>query len=132
MRLIDSRMFRAFAASALVALSLTSQFAAAQDSSESEIDALVDGSSTASSALQLARQQTEAGDLTGAVATLERALLRDQNAHEVRLNYVALLCQIDDQQGAEVELAKLAGLPIDDGAWANVQSACGSVARPSL
>ncbi len=83
----------------------------AQTAPEAKIDALIEESSTPKSALSTARRQEREGDLSAAAATLERMLLADQNAHAIRLRYVSVLCRLDDRQGAELELAKLAGVP---------------------
>ena len=96
----------------------------------SALDKLVLDSATPTGALTLAREQAAAGDLTGAAATLERVLLSDRQANGVRLAYAALLCRLDDPQGARVELTKLDGQPSDDAGWAEVQAACGNVPRP--
>ena len=85
---------------------------------------------SAAAALQSARDGALAGDLTGAAATLERALIADPQANSVRMAYIALLCRLDDAQGARLELAKLDGQPGDDIGFAKVQEACGAVPRP--
>ena len=78
-----------------------------------------------------ARNQAQNGDLTGAAATLERALLAKPNAHAVRLLYVGILCRLDDVQGARVELASLDGQRIDDADWNEANGACGEgLTRP--
>ena len=117
------------------ALALTGAWAApaayAQEASEADIDALVDGSSSPSKAITTARGQAQAGDLTGAAATLERALLADPNANDVRVFYTGLLCQLDDAQGARVELGKLNGQKFDEQIWADANRACGGgLTRP--
>lgn len=105
-------------------------FAQDMAQAESDIDALIDGAANPAGAIAMADTQSAAGDLTGAVATLERALLADPEAHDVRMRYVALLCRLDDVQGARVELSKLDGQPFAEADWAIVQSACGAVSRP--
>lgn len=113
----------------------TAMFAAfpafAQDVSETEIDALIGESATPDAALALARRQSGEGDLIAAATTLERALLNDPGAQRVRLYYVAVLCRLGDAQTARSELAKTDGRAIDDGAWAEVIAACGTVSRPA-
>jgi hypothetical protein len=90
---------------------------------EADVDALLDASATPEGAQALAKQQEGEGDLTGAAATLERALLTHPRASAVRLQYVALLCRLDDRQRAAVELAKAGGTS------GEVQSACGDIVR---
>lgn len=105
--------------------------AVAQQDSEQAIDALIDESSPAH-ALATARAQTGAGDLLGAAATLERALLADPNANDARLMYAATLCRLGDPQGARIEIAKLNRQDFGDAAWAETESACGGdLARPT-
>ena len=105
--------------------------ALAQQDNEQAIDALIDESSPAN-AVPTARAQTAAGDLMGAAATLERALLADPNANDARLLYAATLCRLGDAQGARIEIGKLNRQDFADAAWAETQSACGGdVARPA-
>ena len=98
-----------------------------------DLDALIDGSASPTRALALARTQEAQGDLLGAAATLERGLLNGSGADSVpvRTHYVALLCRLGDRSRANVELGKLGGAPVADGDWAEVEQACGSVARPA-
>lgn len=104
----------------------------AQESEAAALDALIDGAATPDQALALARQQAQSGDLTGAASTLERALLTNPNAHDVRLFYAGLLCQLDDGQGARVEVTKLDKQAIDDAAWNAANTACGgALVRPA-
>ena len=56
--------------------------ALAQDSEAAALDQLVERSSSLNSALELAREQSTAGDLLGAATTLERVLIADENADE--------------------------------------------------
>ena len=115
--------WRAFAAAGCLA---SSSALHAQDFSSLEASV---GQSPAA-ALQSAQDAAAAGDLTGAAATLERALIADPQANSLRLAYVALLCRLDDAQGARLELAKLDGQPGDEVGFARVQEACGAFARP--
>jgi len=101
----------------------------AQEVSEAEIDALI-GNATPEAALALARSQAAEGDLLGAAATLERALLYHPKAQRVRLYYVSLLCRLGDTQTARYELAKTGGRRVDGDAWAEVTAACGDT-RPA-
>jgi Tetratricopeptide repeat len=104
----------------------------AQEAGEAEVDALINASANPASAIATARSQAQAGDVTGAAATLERALLGDPNATDVRLFYAGLMCQLDDAQGARVELAKLDGQALNDQDWNATNSACGGgLVRPT-
>ncbi|MCW3837394.1 hypothetical protein ACFQ1E_15490 [Sphingomonas canadensis] len=110
-----------------MAASLAAAPAAAQESPEAEIDALIDASATPEAALATARGQAAAGALTDAAATVERALLAGNSDSELSLFYVALLCRLDDRPRAAVELAR-AGAPAN----AEVQAACGTIAPAAL
>jgi hypothetical protein len=103
----------------------------AQEAGEAEVDAFIAASANPAAAMASARSQAQAGDVTGAAATLERALLSDPNANDVRLFYAGLMCQLDDPQGARVELTKLDGQAISDQDWAATNTACGgALTRP--
>ncbi len=103
----------------------------AQQSSESAIDALIDGSSSSANAITSAKAQANSGDITGAAATLERALLADPNANDVRLYYASMLCKLDDPQAARMELTKLDSQKTGDTAWGEMNAACGgTMVRP--
>lgn len=106
--------------------------AVAQEASETELAALVDEGPTPAGAVALAQRLALAGDLTGAAATLERALIANPNAHAARLAYIGLLCRLDDGQGARVEAARLNGQAISDAEWDATNTACGNVlTRPA-
>ena len=98
--------------------------ALAQPDNEQAIDTLIDESSPGK-AVPTARAQTAAGDLMGAAATLERALLVDPNANDARLMYAATLCRLGDAQAARIEIAKLSRQDFSEAAWAETQTACG-------
>jgi hypothetical protein len=104
--------------------------ASAQAQDEQAIDALIDESSP-QRAIATAQAQTANGDLLGAAATLERALLVDPNANDARLMYAATLCRLGDPRGAHSEIAKLDRQAISDSAWSEAERACGALQRPS-
>lgn len=116
--------------SALAVSAFFSQAAHAENDPAVSIDALIDASSSSQGAIDLAREQAQAGKLMLAAATLERALLANPDADAVRLHYAAILCRLDDRQAADIELQKLEGRKTDDMAWAAVEQACGSKPRP--
>ncbi|QNQ11076.1 hypothetical protein [Sphingomonas alpina] len=107
--------------------------ALAQSSPETEIDALIDSSASPAGTLAAARGQADAGDLLGAAATLEGALLAEPSdeSADVRRYYITILCRLDDRQRAGVELAKLDGATLSDTGWAEIQQACGALPRPA-
>ncbi len=110
----------------LLAAATLSSAARAQDTP----DALAAATERLDSGMTLARRQIGASDLPGALATLERVLFAYPEAAPPRLLYVALLCSVDDRQGAELELELLAGRPVADSDWSAVAAACGPVPRP--
>jgi len=110
---------------------LASSPAGAQVDPAAELDLLAQASVEVAPGLALAREQTAAGDLVGAAATLERTLLTHPDADEARLMHASLLCRLDDRAGAEAELEQLGGRPLGEQAWAQVTEACGPIARPS-
>ena len=57
--------------------------------------------------LAYAQKRSNAGDLIGAAAALERLLLAKPNWHAARLFYAAVLIRLDDLQAAKRELALL-------------------------
>lgn len=108
--------------------------ALAQEATSGDLDSAIDASSSPDGALQLARQQADGGDLIGAAATLERALLarpKAASAAQIGLAYVVTLCRLDDRARAQIELAKIDGGRIGDADWAAAQQACGAVERPA-
>jgi hypothetical protein len=116
---------------AAAALMMTAAMPAfAQD--DAALDALLDGSETPDAALSLARKQAREGDLMGAAATLERALLtHSKNVPEVRLYYAATLCKLGDRQTALSEVSRSGKVDADSPAWAETRAACGDVALPA-
>jgi hypothetical protein len=125
------RLFRASATALAVGAVWSVPAVHAQEADEAAVDALIDGSASPDKAIATARIQAQSGDLTGASATLERALLADQNANDVRIFYASLLCQLDDPQGARVELTKLERQKFDEQGWSEMNAACGgAMARP--
>lgn len=100
--------------------------------SEQDIEALVAESQTPADAVAIARQQTATGDLTGAAATLDRALLEDPNANDARLLYAATLCRLGDPQGARIEISKLDRQKVGETMFAEANEACGgTLNRPA-
>lgn len=104
--------------------------APAMAQTEADIDALIDGSSTPDAALTLAHTQAHDGDLMGAAATLERALLGHPDTAAVRLYYAGILCRLGDGQTARIEIARVDGRAVTDAAWGETRAACGDVERP--
>ena len=96
---------------------------------DAEIEALVAESQLPVDAMATARQQIAAGDLTGAAATLDRALLQDPNANDTRLLYAATLCRLGDAQGARIEIGKLDRQDVSNAMFDEANAACGGALR---
>ncbi|MEO6580791.1 MAG: tetratricopeptide repeat protein [Sphingomicrobium sp.] len=124
------KLVRSLLRAALLAGAAISAPALAQ--TEQDIDALVAESQSPADAIATARQQTAAGDLTGAAGTLERALLEDPNANDARLLYAATLCRLGDPQGARIEMGKLDRQNLTPAMFAEANDACGgALSRPA-
>lgn len=97
--------------------------AAAQDR-EAELDALIDATETDAGALALARRQADAGDLTGAAATLERSLLLRSStwSDDVRLYYGTVLCRLGDYRRGAYQLSNVRNVAA--AGWAEAREAC--------
>lgn len=74
-----------------------------------ELDSLSRASGDAASGLALAHRQMAANDLIGATATVERVITLHPESDEALLLHAALLCSLDDLEGARTELAELSG-----------------------
>ena len=95
----------------------------------SDLDVLAEASGDPQLGIQLARDQIGEGDLIGAVATLERLLIRFPATDEALLLHAGLLCRLDDRAGAQAELAAYGRVRITDQAWSEVTAACGPAVR---
>jgi hypothetical protein len=102
----------------------------AQEVSDPEVEGLIAPALVTDTGLALARRQIGEGDLLGAAGTLERVLFVHPDFVPARLLYASLLCQLDDDTGAQVELSLLDGQTIPEEAWAEVARACPAVQRP--
>lgn len=97
----------------------------AQDSIDPALDQLIAAGQNPGAALaEAARQQAE-GDLLGAAATLERALVKSPAADAVRIEYVAVLCLLDDRGSARLELDLLQNRFAAGPGWGRMKAACG-------
>lgn len=101
-----------------------------QTDAVAELNALAEASQDVETGMALARSQAESGDLTAALATVERVLLAHPEADEARLIHASMLCRVDDPAGARSELDQFAGRPIPDESWAEIIAACGEMPRP--
>ncbi|MBO9711554.1 hypothetical protein [Sphingomonas sp.] len=115
---------------ALAASTLAAPAYAQRHDDFAELDRLADTGLNPQASLSLARDQMQDGDLSGAVATVERLLVAHPEVDDAIVLHVALLCRLDDRNGAYVELTELNAIRIGDEAWSEVTKACGPVARP--
>jgi hypothetical protein len=106
--------------------SLAAAPALAQDAVDPEIERLILAGQSPQAALDEAGRQEAEGDLLGAASTLERALIDDPQADNVRVAYAALLCKLDDKDAARSELGALRGRPTDKVVWDRMIAACGA------
>lgn len=134
----DMRCARALTRAGLAAAALLASMPAwSQTASvaapDTDIDQLLDASASPDGAMSTARGQIDAGNLTGAAATLERALLAhpDLTDESLRLTYVQVLCRLDDHRRAGIELLRVDGGHLSDGDWTATTAACGPLARPA-
>jgi Flp pilus assembly protein TadD len=105
--------------------------ARAQADPAAELEAMSRQSAEVGPGLDLARRQVDNGDLTSAVATLERVLISHPEADAALLLHASLLCRLDDPAGARIEFDELRGHPIPDQDLAEATAACGVALRPA-
>ena len=105
--------------------------ALAQSDPVAELDALVGDTNDPVSGVALARQEIGAGELTIAVATLERVLMAFPRADAALLLHASLLCRLDDRPGGRAEIAALRNASFPESAWGEVTAACGAMPRPA-
>lgn len=89
-----------------------------------QLDALARATATPAAGIALARRQVTAGNMLDALATLERVIINSPQNNEARLLHAAVMCRLDDRQGAMVELDQIRGRQIADAAWAEANEAC--------
>jgi hypothetical protein len=100
-------------------------------SAPTDAETLIGASLSPDTGMTLARSQIADRDVLGALGTLERVLFAHPEAVPPRLLYTALLCRLDDREGAEVELRQFDGHAFAEADWAEVATACPGIARPA-
>jgi hypothetical protein len=95
-----------------------------QSDEASDLDALSRASDDAKQGLALVREQTSLGDLTGAMATLERVMINHPDSSEAQLLHASLLCRLDDRAGAQGEFASLRKSDFRGQAWKDANAPC--------
>jgi len=103
----------------------------AQRDPVAELDALVGDTVDPVSGVAAARAAIGSGELTIAVATLERVLMAFPRADAALLLHASLLCRLDDRAGGRAEAAALKNGSFPESAWAEVTAACGAMPRPA-
>lgn len=98
-----------------------------QNDEASDLDALSRASDDAKTGLALVREQTSLGDLTGAMATLERVLINHPDSNEAQLLHASLLCRLDDRAGASSEFSALRKRDFRGQAWKDANAPCQDV-----
>jgi len=122
----DRILFSLIAAAACVASP-----AFAQSDPVAELDALVGDTVDPVSGVAAARAAIGAGELTIAVATLERLLMAFPRADAALLLHASLLCRLDDRAGGRAEVAALKSGLFPESAWGEAIAACGAMPRPA-
>ncbi|MFT4026696.1 MAG: hypothetical protein QM676_07840 [Novosphingobium sp.] len=74
--------------------------------------------------LGLVRRQLRDGDLTGALATVERVIILDPLNAEARLLHASLLCRLDDRPGSQTEFDPMRGHDIPQDLWREETGHC--------
>lgn len=74
--------------------------------------------------LALVRQQLGDGDLTGALASVERVIILDPLNAEARLLHASLLCRLDDRPGSQTEFDPMRGHDLPEKLWREETAPC--------
>ena len=106
----------------LASLSLLSSPVRADDISD--LDQLSRATDDAKAGLALARDQIDIGDLSGAMASLERMMINHPEADEAQLLHASLLCRLDDRTGGSSEFAGLRKRDFRGQAWKDANAPC--------
>ena len=90
----------------------------------SDLDLLSRATDDSRTGLSLARDQMGSGDLSGAMATLERLQINHPESAEAQLLHASLLCRLDDRAGAASEFAALRKRDFRGSAWKDANAPC--------
>ena len=90
----------------------------------SDLDLLSRATDDSRTGLSLARDQMGSGDLSGAMATLERLQINHPESAEAQLLHARLLCRLDDRSGASSEFAALRKRDFSGRDWKDANAAC--------
>ena len=108
----------------IIAASLSLAAAPAPAESAAELDALSRATAEVGPGIALAQKQIKEGDLTGALASLERVILNHPQSNEARLLHASLFCRLDDRSGALIEFDDLRGRDLPDRQWDDATAPC--------
>ena len=114
----------------IIVASLSLAAAPARADSAAELDALSRATAEVAPGIALARSQIKEGDLTGALASLERVILNHPQNNAARLLHASLFCRLDDRSGALIEFDDLRGRDLSDRQWDEATAPC--EARPAM
>ena len=113
-----------------LALALAASPALAQDDPAAELDALSVETATSAGGMALAGRLSDAGDLLGALAALDRVLMITPVSKTAQLLRASLLCRIDDKPGGTAQLARLKKRDFNRTDWNQASEHCAK-ARPA-
>ena len=108
----------------IIVASLSLAAAPARADSAAELDALSRATAGVTTGIALAQRQIKEGDLTGAMASLERVILNHPQSNEARLLHASLLCRLDDRSGALIEFDDLRERGLPDWQWDEATAPC--------
>jgi hypothetical protein len=89
-----------------------------------QLDQQLRATSRVPSGLGLVRQQLRDGDLTGALASVERVIILDPLNAESRLLHASLLCRLDDRPGSQTEFDPMRGHDLPEKLWRAETAPC--------
>lgn len=89
-----------------------------------QLDVQLRATAQVPSGLGLARRQLRDGDLTGALATVERVIILDPLNAEARLLHASLLCRLDDRTGSQSEFDPMRGHDVPEAMWRDETAPC--------
>jgi hypothetical protein len=111
-------------ATLLAALLAVPALAAPPPDPLAELDSLSRASGEVATGLALARRQIAAGELLGALATLERVLTYHPESDEALLLHASVTCRVDDRGGALIEFETLARDRVSERTWDEATAPC--------
>lgn len=108
----------------LLVIALIGVSAPALADTPAQLDPQLRATAKVPSGLGLVRQQLRDGDLTLALATVERVIILDPLNAEARLLHASLLCRLDDRPGSQTEFDPMRGHDLPDKLWREETAPC--------